>query len=90
MTLEAFGAARKLSDTHSRPMIVVLDSLDIVFAEIAAGLHFDKFEIDLAGIFQTVRGAARHVADSFSCSICTLSPIVTRAVPSTTTQCSAR
>ena len=42
-------------------MIVVLDALDIVLAEIAASLHLDKFEIDLAWIFQTVPGAARYV-----------------------------
>ena len=47
--------------TPLRPMIIVLDSLDIVLAEVAAGLHFDEFEIDLAGIFQAVPGAARHV-----------------------------
>jgi hypothetical protein len=35
-------------------VIVVLDPLDIVLAEIAAGLYFDEFEIDLAGIFSGV------------------------------------
>jgi hypothetical protein len=42
-------------------VIVVLDRHDIVLAEIAAGLHLDRLEIDLAGIFQTMRGAARRV-----------------------------
>jgi hypothetical protein len=61
LTLEGLGGARKLSVTHSRAVIVVLDPLDIGFAEAAAGLHFDKLESDLAGIFQTMRGAARHL-----------------------------
>ena len=42
-------------------MIIVLDPLDIVLAEIAAGLHFDKLEVDLAGIFQAMPGTNRHV-----------------------------
>jgi hypothetical protein len=34
----------------SRAVIIVLDPLDVVLAEIAAGLHFDQFEVDLPGI----------------------------------------
>jgi len=32
------------SDTVSTALINILDALDVVFAEIAAGLHFDQFE----------------------------------------------
>ena len=34
----------------SRAVIVILHPLDVVLAEIAAGLHFDQFEVDLPGI----------------------------------------
>ena len=43
------------------PMIVVLNALDVVFAEIASGLHLDQFQIDLAGILKTVIGADQHI-----------------------------
>ena len=36
-------------------MIIVLDPHDVVLAEIAAGLHLDQFQIDLAGIFEPMR-----------------------------------
>jgi hypothetical protein len=34
---------------------------DVVLAEIAADLHLNEFEIDLAGIVQTVSPADRHI-----------------------------
>ena len=69
-------------------MIVVLDPHDIVFAEIAAGRHLDGPEIDLAGIFQTMRDAARRV--NRFVLVQHLHLVADRAVPRTTTQCSAR
>ena len=44
-----------------RSVIVILDADDIVLAEIAAGLHLDQLEVDLAGIFKAVLRAARHI-----------------------------
>src|SRR5205814_9914787 len=41
--------------------VVVLDADDVVLAEIAAGLDFDQFELDLAGILQPVHRADRDV-----------------------------
>ena len=73
-----------------RPVIVVLDAHDVVLAEIAAGLHLDQFEVDLAGIFEAMPRADWHVDRFILVQNLTLSPIVTRAVPRTTTQCSAR
>ena len=48
-------AQRSIRPDVSRAVIVVFDPLDIVLTEIAAGLHFDEFEIDLAGIFRQCR-----------------------------------
>src|SRR6185436_3871977 len=42
-------------------LVVVLDADDVVLAEIAAGLDFDQFELDLAGILQPVHRADRDV-----------------------------
>jgi hypothetical protein len=42
-------------------VIVVLDAHDVVLAEIAAGLHLDQLQVDLARIFQPVPGTARNV-----------------------------
>src|SRR6185437_16937502 len=39
----------------------VLEADDIVFAEIAAGLHLDEVERDLAGILEAMRRAQRDV-----------------------------
>jgi hypothetical protein len=39
-------------------MIVIPDAHDVVFAEIAAGLYLDQLEVDLAGIFEAMPGAA--------------------------------
>jgi hypothetical protein len=36
---------------------MVLEADDVVFAEIAAGLHLDDMQRDLARVFQPVRGA---------------------------------
>ena len=43
------------------PVIIVLDPLNIVFAEIASRLHLDEFEIDLSGVLQAVARADWHV-----------------------------
>src|SRR3954462_14190863 len=59
-TTAANGSTRSSSniadgqDNDSRPLVVVLDADDVVFAEIAAGLDFDQLERDLAGVFQPV------------------------------------
>src|SRR5258708_4179340 len=49
------------SGARSASLVVILDTDDVVFAEIAAGLHFDQFEQNLAGVFQPVGGADRDV-----------------------------
>jgi hypothetical protein len=64
-------------------VIVVLDPHDIVLAEIAAGLHLDRLEIDLAGIFQTMRGAARRVNQFVLATASALVADRHRAVPRT-------
>src|ERR1700685_2871324 len=66
-------------------VIDVVDSDDVVLAEIAAGLNLDQLHVDLAWIGEAVRRA-----NSFSCTSVTLSLSVTSAAPRTTTQCSAR
>jgi len=38
----------------SRPVIVVLDAHDVILAEIAAGLHLDQLEVNLARIFEAM------------------------------------
>ena len=43
------------------PAVAVLEADDVVFAEIAARLHLDQVQRDLAGILQPVRGAERDV-----------------------------
>jgi hypothetical protein len=48
------SAKPRIGRPESRSVIVVLDPLYVVFAEIASGLHFDEFEINLARIFQPV------------------------------------
>jgi hypothetical protein len=72
-------------------VIVILDAHDVVFAEIAAGLYLDQLKVRSCRDFRGDAGRrlARRV-DSFSCRKVTLSLIVARAVPRTTTQCSAR
>ena len=45
----------------SGPVINILDTDDIVLAKIASGLHLDEFEIDLAGVGQSVIRADRQV-----------------------------
>ena len=45
----------------SLAQIVVLDADDVVFAEIAAGLHLDQFERNLARIFHAMRGADGNI-----------------------------
>src|SRR5689334_22797964 len=47
--------------SRSRALIIVLDTDDIVLAEIAPGLHLDQFEHDLAGIFKPMGGADRDI-----------------------------
>ena len=71
--------------------IIILDADDVVLAEIAAGLHLDQLQQDLAGIFQPVDGADRDV-DRFVLvhGLDQFVRRVTRAVPRTTIQCSAR
>ena len=49
-------SARKAGARLGAP-IVILDADDIVLAEIAAGLHFDQLEQDLARVFEAVHGA---------------------------------
>lgn len=45
----------------STPPVSILKAHDIVLAEVAAGLYFDHFERDDAGVFQTVGDAERDV-----------------------------
>ena len=42
-------------------MIIVLDTDDIILAEVAPGLHLDQLQIDLAGVFEAVLRADRDV-----------------------------
>src|SRR6202007_2523580 len=44
-----------------RATVVVLDADDVVLAEIAAGLHLDQLQHDLAGIVQPVHRAHRDI-----------------------------
>ena len=46
---------------RSGALVIVLDADDVVLAEIAAGLHLDQFEQDLAGILQGGRRAIGFV-----------------------------
>ena len=61
------ASCRRLSDNSvqsrrvSLAPVIVLDADDVVLAEIAAGLHLDQFEQDLAGIFQPVHRAHRDI-----------------------------
>ena len=76
---------------RSAPLVDVVDADDVVLAEIAAGLHLDQFQRDLAPVGEPVNRADRDVdrlvlVHGFDAR----SPIVTSAVPRTTTQCSAR
>jgi hypothetical protein len=41
--------------------IIILDTDDVVLAKIAAGLHLDQFQQNLAGIFQPVDRADRNI-----------------------------
>src|SRR5579863_7563014 len=63
------SADRKVS--RSRAVIIVLDPLDVAFAEITACLHFDQFKIDLAGTFLAPTVAALLIftdtVDSSNC-----------------------
>src|SRR5712672_537240 len=43
------------------PPEIILDTDDIVVAEIAAGLDLDQLQQNLAGIFQSVDGADRDI-----------------------------
>lgn len=43
------------------PVVTVFESNDIILAEIAAGLHFDDFQRDVAKVFQTVFHSYRDV-----------------------------
>ena len=63
---------------------------DVVLAEIASGLDLDQLERDLAGIGEPVDRADRDIDRLVLVHELLLSPIVTSAVPRTTTQCSAR
>ena len=44
----------------SGSMVIVLDTLDVIFAQIASGLHLYQFQVDLAGILEAMVGADRH------------------------------
>ena len=68
--------------------IIVTD--DVVLAEVRPCLHLDHVQFDLPRISEPVNRADGTYIDSFSDSRRTSSPIVTRAVPETTIQCSAR
>jgi hypothetical protein len=57
-----YRTARQFSQLWS--MIIVLNALDIVLAQIASGLHLDQFQIDLTRIFEAVVGANRHIENS--------------------------
>ena len=82
---------RATKPTFSAAVVNILDADDVVFAEIAAGLHLDQFEIDLAGVGQTMFAADRQVNRFVFVNVTWTSPLrVTSAVPRTTIQCSAR
>ena len=40
-----------MADACSGALVVILDADDVVLAEIAAGLHLDQFQQNLAGVF---------------------------------------
>ena len=46
---------------RSRALVIVLDTDDVVLAEVTSGLNLDQFQEDLAGIFQPVDGSDRDV-----------------------------
>src|SRR5262245_2425284 len=43
------------------PPVLVLETHDVVFAEVAAGLHFHEEKRELPGVLQPVLGADRNV-----------------------------
>jgi hypothetical protein len=45
----------------SRALIVILDTDNVVLAEVAAGLDLDQFQQNLAGVFQPVHCADRDI-----------------------------
>jgi hypothetical protein len=47
--------------TRGRTVIDVLEPHDVVLAEIAADLHLDQLQQDLAGIGEAVHRADRHI-----------------------------
>ena len=69
---------------------IVLETDDVVLAEIAAGLDLDEFELDPARIGEPVNTADRDIGRLVSDSMVVAPSMVTSAVPRTTTQCSAR
>jgi organic radical activating enzyme len=58
---KSYQFARHRERWLSRSPIIVLDPDNIVLAEIAAGLHLDQLQQNLAGIFQPVHGADRDI-----------------------------
>ena len=61
----------------------------VVLAQVFAGLDLDDLQRVVRGFSMRCLVPWLTYADSFSCSRNTSSPRVTRAVPATTTQCSA-
>ena len=71
--------------------VLVSEPHDVVFAEIATGLHFDQFKQYLAGIGKAVqRFRLECQSIQFSWTIRISEPFVISAVPRTATQCSER
>ncbi len=52
---------RQSATQTSRSIVDVLKADDVVFAEIAAGLHFDQLQINFARIGQAVLATDRQV-----------------------------
>src|SRR5258706_6570321 len=55
------GAVADFRRVRSLPAVMVLEADDVVFAEIAAGLHLDDMQRDLARVLQAVRRAKRDI-----------------------------
>src|SRR5579883_1070304 len=46
---------------RSRAIVGIVEAYDVVLAEVAAGLHLDQLQIDLARICQAVEAADRQI-----------------------------
>ena len=55
------GQGRRTEEQESRPVVDVVNSDDVVLSEVAPCLHFDEFQVDLAGIGETVIRTNRQI-----------------------------